>query len=263
MDVDEAVAIAKLYLDEAQKLTSEWKVFPRNALMFPFDSISLAFVSKGFSLSRACLLLTNGEHFGEAYGLSRSLVECSLILRYLTIDLSSMSQKAKDFFWYSKAYKNYWLHWCRTVSDKKQMESTERLAKEWKLDGDPQPALDGWVDKRRFTTFRSQKSDHPLDGNWISPQFKASAYAVDYFQTSQFVHCSQPALDSFFPDDGARFEVAQAKGDYATARFVAYILISYMHLVLRYAMYGLGIEDSKKLDKLTSDSIAKIRMIAD
>jgi uncharacterized protein DUF5677 len=240
------------YMSKATELVAGWRIMPRNPLRYSFDSIALAMISKGFSLSRSCLLLLRSGQIDEAYGLSRSLVEASLILRYLTEDEDARSSKSAAFVGYTMAYKNYWLHWCRKLfSGTTRGLEVELEARKWKLDGNPDPAVSGWVDKKLFTTYKSQHSNHPLDGSLRTSENKSADYATSYFQTSQFVHCSPPSLAGFFPEQGVAFKVAPPQGRYyATMTQTAFILVEYIHLILRYAMYGLGIDDSSKFDLL-------------
>ena len=229
---------------------------PRNPLLYPFDSVALAMTSKGFSLSRSCLFLLRSGQIDEAYGLSRSLVEGTLILRYITVDENTKSSKSAAFVDYSVAYKNYWLHWCRKLfSGTPRGLAVELEAKKWKLDGNPKLAGSGW--DKQFDTYKTQHFDHPLDGSFRTKENKSADYATNYFQTSQFVHCSPPSLGGFFPEQGVAFKVAPAKGQYyATVERIVIILAAYMHQILRYAIYGLGIEDSSKFDQLFSEVLS-------
>jgi hypothetical protein len=256
----ELVNCIERYMTKTTGLVADLGIMPRTPLRYPFDSVALAMISKGFSLSRSCLFLLQSGQIDEAYGLSRSLVEASLILRYLTEDENTKSSKSAAYVNYTMAYKNYWLHWCRKlISGTPRGLMVELEAKRLNLDGNPDPALSGWVETKLFTTYKSQHSDHPLDGSFRTKENKSADYAANYFQTSQFVHCSPPALGGFFPDRGVVFQVAPAKGRYyATVKHTAFILAEYMHLILRYAMYGLGIEDSSKFDRLFSEVLSDL-----
>lgn len=46
-------------------------------------------------------------NYDEAYRLSRSVVECALILRYVTSDNTLQNDRAKKFFMFSWEYKTY------------------------------------------------------------------------------------------------------------------------------------------------------------
>ena len=49
--------------------------------------------------------------------------------------------------------------------------------------------------------------DHPLDGT-ARLEYRKKAYAVDYYLTSAFVHCSLPAIDNYFIEDGVPFHLS-------------------------------------------------------
>jgi hypothetical protein len=72
------------YVSKVEKIVSKTEIYPRDANKLAFDSMALQTLSKGFALARAVLLLIENDSPDEAYGLSRSLVECSVGLRYIT-----------------------------------------------------------------------------------------------------------------------------------------------------------------------------------
>jgi hypothetical protein len=54
--------------------------------------------------------------------------------------------------------------------------------------------------------------EHPLDGPNTNETIKSAEYAVDYHQTSAFVHCYEPAIENFVPDEKTPFKVKLADG---------------------------------------------------
>jgi hypothetical protein len=41
---------------------------------------------------------------------------------------------------------------------------------------------------------------HPIDEMFDPPPDRIERHAIEYTQTSFFVHCTQPSLDGFFPE---------------------------------------------------------------
>src|ERR1700722_8610000 len=237
--------IAKLenYMESLRLEVEGLQILPRGLLEYPIDSIALGMVSKSFALARACITLLKTDFPEEAYGLSRSVVECALILRYITSDPDFQSQRAAKFVGFSKDFKNYWLHFARQAyAGKPEEDEIERYAKRYKLTGDPSKAQKHWSELRGFT-WNAQNLNHPLDGTTFDKDFKVKSYAVDYFQTSQYVHCSQPALDDYVPSEGKPFIVSCSSDlEINAGQRVLYILLSNLHAIVGYALYSLGID---------------------
>jgi len=242
------------YISLAREHIEGLNIYPRDARRYPFDGVSLELVSKSFALSKACLTLLDAGLPDEAYGLSRSIVECALILRHMTRDRSRQSTEAAKFFSFSLKAMNFWLHHVRRFGDSNILLDADRLAKEWNLD--TEKAIEftrGWDDK--FKTRAVLKQEHPLDGLHNPLDVRISQHAADYTHTSQFVHCSQAGIDNYFPDIGSPFRLKKSVGEYGEHRsHCLFIVLIYLHDTIRYVLFGLGFEDSSKLNKLFSDA---------
>ncbi len=201
------------------------------------------------------------NHLDEAYGLCRSLVECSLILRFLTRDIDKQLEYSTSFIHYTSAYKNYWLHWAReNTSGTIDQEEVERLAQDFRFSGDPSGQRKGWIDRKLFNSYSSQTNTHPTDGQWFNLDVRTMAYASDYYDPSQYVHCSQPALDNFFPEPGVPFVVEQSKQKFFNdAGRIAFIVAVYLHHVVRYALYGLQIGGAEEIDELLQVELNRLQ----
>jgi uncharacterized protein (DUF433 family) len=55
-----------------------------------FDSIAFSILNKAYRLSQACIILLQAGYSDEAFGMARSLIECSLNLRYMPVDYSQI-----------------------------------------------------------------------------------------------------------------------------------------------------------------------------
>jgi len=258
----EQIAKLEAYLKRVKSEVDGIKFYPRRLDRYPFDTIASSMISKGFALSSASVTLLREDLPDEAYGLSRSVVEGALILRYLTSDPSLQHDRAIEFAGFSFSYKNFWLHHAREqFAGKPEITEIERHARQWKLTGDPKPAMRHWSKLRSFT-WEAQTMPHPLDGPSLTQGFKIRQYAVDYFQTSQWVHCSQPALDNYVPELGRPFVVSGSSQNFGNpAHSVLYILLVHVHGILGYALFGLGIDRTAEIDSAFSETLAVIKPI--
>jgi hypothetical protein len=64
---------------------------------YPFDMMGLGILSKAFSLAEAIFLLLDAAMEDQAYALCRSVVECSLSLRYLTEDPNKLWERTDRY----------------------------------------------------------------------------------------------------------------------------------------------------------------------
>ena len=85
------------YVKSAEDEISSLGIVPRHARRFPFDILGLATLSKAFAIADACLKLLAADYADEAFGLSRSLVECATNLRYLTAVATQQDKRSHDF----------------------------------------------------------------------------------------------------------------------------------------------------------------------
>jgi hypothetical protein len=82
-------------------------VYPRKPWMYPFDLVGLSTVSKAIALSKACLKLVGSGFPDEAYGLSRSIVECANNLRFMTEKWDQRDKLARNYVKQHLVYKAF------------------------------------------------------------------------------------------------------------------------------------------------------------
>jgi hypothetical protein len=236
--------------------------YPRNLVRYPFDSVATSMMSKSLALARSCIFLLKANQADEAYGLSRSFVEAGLILRYLTSDDLLQSSRSAQFLEFSLDYKDLWVYHARKLTaGTSSAGEVERYAKMWNLSGDPKKAKKHWSELRSFT-WRAQSLIHPLDPPIFDANYKEKEYAVDYFQTCQWVHCSQPALDNYMGDRRAPFKFSNSAGTFGNpAHTLLFVLLGYIHMVMRYALYGMKVPVPEALDSAFSDTLASLKPI--
>jgi hypothetical protein len=98
-----------------------------------------------------------------------------------------------------------------------------------------------------------------LDGTTFTEDLKTVSYAVDYFQTSQFVHSSQPALDNFFIEAGSPFRFVESSGQFeAPHQKILYILLIYIHAAIAYTLFGLNCDRPARVNELFSSTLASL-----
>lgn len=99
------------YLKRAEAGVNQLGIVPRLPYRHPFVILGLAIVSKVFALSKACLKLVAFNFPDEAFGLSRSIVECATILRYLTVEPALQDRRSRDFAKFAMTDKAFWAHY--------------------------------------------------------------------------------------------------------------------------------------------------------
>ena len=239
------------------------KFIPRNVQRYPFDSIATESLSKAFALAKAILLLIENGFPDEAYGLSRSLVECSLALRYITAVPDDVENRTRKFVYFDQIEQRYWLEQSRQhLSDPAILQEIEssQLAKE--LDAkqlNPNDALRHWSSHRAFV-WAATTLDHPLDNTTNMPQHRKEAYAVDYHAPSHYVHCSQRGLNNYFHEPGSAYGVSKGRTMVAddTAPKALFIVCRYLHEIVCYALFGLNLDRPQQVNELFSTTLLQL-----
>jgi hypothetical protein len=200
-------------------------------------------MNKVFSLDDACMLLIRSGWSGEAYGLSRSIVECALTLRYISANREDMVQRTMKFANASKADRRLWLHFAQVgAASKSERQYIDELAAERDLFPDTKSAFKHWSGEPTFAKTVSELV-HPLDPEGADTHYKGLRRASDYFYTSHFVHCSQTALDysRVLDGDAFSFKTESADNDRFIAERCITLLISYSKQVAAYALFGMNV----------------------
>ncbi len=250
------------YVSKLEKIVSRAAIYPRNANKVAFDSMALQSISKGFALARAILLLIERGFPDEAYGLSRSLVECNVGLRYITAVPDEQEKRTREFIYYDETEQNYWLGQARQhLSDPTQRQEIESSSLAKELDAkqlDPKDAFRHWSSDRAFVR-ETMLRDHPLDGTTNPLRQRNMAYAVDYHAPSAYVHCSQRGLNNYFHDPAWVYAVEKRRSTLVndTAPKALFIACQYLHSILCYAFLGLNLDRPPEIDKLFAKMIAR------
>ncbi|HTD95822.1 MAG TPA: DUF5677 domain-containing protein [Edaphobacter sp.] len=248
--------LTRTYISNIRNAISELRIYPRTAKGCEFDHVALGLLSKAFRLSDACMTLVDAQFFDEAYGLSRSLVECAATLRHLTVGLDERDARTKKYVDSFYAEKVYWLHQARSsIKDPRRLQEIEQYASGKKLEDfgiDPKQAVKHWSGLSGFL-WKVNENEHPLDSPANPLKLRKSAYAVDYHQTSQYVHCSIWSLWNYYPDTKETYVPnCRAQRYDLNAQMVLFTTIKYLHTCCGYVLFGLGIDRPSQLDQLLS-----------
>lgn len=260
---EDQIKIVRDYLQTMQTIVRDIAVYAR---VYVFDQVILGLLSKSFSISDAALTLIENNHPEEAYGLCRSLVECGLNLRYLTQneDRAERESRALKFARFFFKEKQYWIYQAKQwITDVAALADIDRYTTENNIVPDVQPASEHWSEQGGFT-WRCTNTDHPLDGQTYNLDRRKIEYAVDYHATSAYVHCSLEAIEYLLPPIRYVYMplLKSLSDDEAQAGQKAlYILVRYIYLATRYAMFGMEVEKTEVVDKEFSYALSKLRPI--
>ncbi|MGZ4732429.1 MAG: DUF5677 domain-containing protein [Terriglobales bacterium] len=223
--------------------------------------MGLATLSKAFAIAKACLKLLASDHPDEAHGLSRSLVEYATNLRYLTTDPSEQERRTRDFVKFAMADKAFWYHHAlESAKSKKEKAELRAYAKQLGIIHNTRPARQHWAGKSSGFVWCATMLDHPIDGP-VTVGHRKTAYAVDYYKTSAFVHCSLPAIDCYYTDDGVPFRVSASSGHHETHQSTLFIILVYVHSSISYVLFGLNIDRPAKLDASFQRTLHNIKPV--
>lgn len=242
---DEKLEIEKVrgYISTVEAEINQMSIVPRSVDEMPFESVALAALSKIVALAKASLALLEADYPDEAYGLSRSLVECATNLRYLTEEPKLRDQRTQDFTHYALADKSYWLHHAfEQFAGRPEEDEIRKYAASIGINPETKAANRHWSGVNGFV-WTTALGAHPLDNPATSKPSKRMSYAVDYHQTSSFVHCAQPALDNYCPEANKPFRISPSSCEYHKSfQKVLFIIVIYVHSAIYYALFGLGLE---------------------
>jgi hypothetical protein len=198
-------------------------------------------LSKAYSIAQSVILLIRGGHPEEAFGLSRSIVECALNLRWITADDKQITRRSLKFMRYGFAVRNLWYSWIkkRYVGKNEELDA-DAYAKAWDLVNDPSGAYRHWSGERNFTRTVSELL-HPLNRTSKDPDQLKIKMAQEYFHPSCFVHCSQPGLDNFFGESGifTIHNLNPSKEDYGKSAI--FICNTSLHEIILYSLFGMNV----------------------
>jgi hypothetical protein len=250
----------RAYVKKAKIEIDKLQLIPRVAYKYPFDILGLEHLSKAFAIAEATLKLLASDYPDEAYGLSRSLVELATNLRYLTIDSDDLFRRTREFIGFTLADKAFWYHHVLdSAKSEKEKAAVHAYATEWGIINDPKLARQHWSGMSGFI-WRATMLDHPLDGA-MTQSHRKKAHAVDYYLTSTFVHCSQPAMDCYHADDGVVFRVSASSGFRETHQSTLFIILVYLQWAIDYVLEALNIHSLPSVNALFQKTLMNMKAV--
>jgi hypothetical protein len=230
-------------------------------------------LNKAYRLSKGCIALIEAGYPDEAFGMARSIIECSLNLRYLTLDPEKIDSRSNNFVDFVFCEKKHFLEQCRKYfAQGADLDAVEKFADKERIEERwasivPGHALrknlplNDWklIESSDWNGWKIATEPHPLDdqinkSGWIGKQ-----YAADYRGGSAMVHCTIRALDNVFSSPGIPFRVGeniQTTFDYGFEPLM--IIITNLYLAARYALHGANVEGAESLDRMFEDASSKL-----
>jgi hypothetical protein len=259
-DRKEEIRKVRVYVKNAKIEIDRLGIIPRVAYKYPFDIVGLSSLSKAFAIAQATLKLLASNYPDEAFGLSRSLVEVATNLRYLTVDPAEQERRTREFVRFTMADKAFWYHHAlESATTEKEKAAIRAYAKEWGIADDPKSARQHWSGKSPFI-WNATMLDHPLDGA-MTQSHRKKVYAVDYYRTSTFVHCSAPAIVCYCTDDGVPFHVSASSGHLETHQSTLFLLVVHLQWAIDYVLEGLNIQRPAKLNALCEKTLKNMKAV--
>jgi hypothetical protein len=191
------------------------------------DRVLLGLLSKTITLSQAVSRLVSSGFFGEAFGLARSVVECFLLVKF--ISNKDTDVRAKSYLDFFKAH----------------IYNAEQIRKKYRLSHMKRPDKQrrGWI--KEATQFPNTKVwqaaynmafeiyDDPLEINSQTGKGFQAVFDYDavYELTSHWVHCGSLSLIvGHLPQAGKQFEILDSRGQetekgYLALHYVAICLL--------------------------------------
>jgi len=155
-------------------------------------------MAKAFALSRAAIHLVEQGYSDEAFGLCRSIYEISIYLRYLTSDRDQCAKRSTDFLKFGVTSKAFWMDLLErsTSITEEEREDIQRYKMENRIPDDPKRITQPWSGVWRMIE-KISKDPHPIDPYSSTPEMREKGKAIAYTDSSSYVHCTQPGVNSY------------------------------------------------------------------
>jgi hypothetical protein len=231
----------------------------------PFDLIALSILNKAYRLSEACISLIKEGFSDEAFGLSRSILECAINLRCLTFNLDEIDSRANNFLEFYYADQKHFLELIRKdYPEDERNAAAEAIAQADKLDVRWQNARhppNDWkeIDPERWNCHKIVTAVHPLDNEMSQHCNILKLHTAIYRGASARVHCSISSLDNFSSDTRFPFKVGERRTiclDHTREPLLA--ILEGLYLSVGYALYGAKLDQTESFDQLIVDIDTKL-----
>jgi hypothetical protein len=235
-------------------------IVPRDFDLYPFDMMGLGILSKGFGISKAAVTMLESDFDDEAFGFVRSLVECSLVLRYLTEDRHRLFERTRRYMEYAVADKQYWIYWARQVGMSDEVAADiDEYAKSFGLVEDHKTATRHWAGEKGGFAWDTMICDHPMDAIGDHKTTKKALYALEYHQTSSYVHCLSTGIDNYLPREGVKYQVTDPTRRWDILyRKVLVLILRHIHSCAIYTLHGMNIDRPESIDHIYSAAVKEL-----
>lgn len=269
----DSLSVTRNYLAQWKRLIDSKGVWVIEPYIRLFDSIAFSNLNRAYRLSQACLVLIDAGHSDEAFAISRSIIECSLNLRYLTLDHAKIESRSKNYINFLYCEKKHFLEQCRkhlphgeNLNAIESFVAREGIETNWaatvseKVKARNIP-LNDWkaIEGGEWSGWKIATETHPLDNeineqNWIKRQFTA-----DYRNCSAMVHCTIRSLENTVAKPGVRYKVSEnlkTVVDHTDEPLI--IIVTNLYLLVRYVFYGCNVDGTEYFDQLFKDTSARL-----
>lgn len=258
----EQIELVRSYLTRMRETVRAFGIYTRNTAPYLGDHVVFGLLSKAFSLADASLVLIDNDHPDEAFGVARSLVECAAHLRYVTQDANEFAARALAFAEFFFKERQFWLFHAKDfLTDPAILTELDEYADENGIIPDSKPGSEHWSGIRGFV-WAVCNMTHPLDGPAYGLKHRKIEFATEYHQTSAFVHCSFPAIDTLVPEEGVVYEPRfKSEGKEQEGQKTLYTIVQFVHYAVRYTLYAMKVEDAGPADVLFRDTLSQLHPI--
>jgi hypothetical protein len=273
LDFSKNLAIAKEYLAGWKSSVDAKGIYVVAPTGRTFDSIAFSLLNKVYRLSGACIAMLEAGYSDESFGMARSIIECSLNLRYMTLDRAKIDSRSNNYVDFFFSERKHFLELCRKyLGPGPDLDAVEAFAKVEEIEERwaslvPERmrvrnlALSDWklAESADWTGWKIATASHPLDGEINNTDWIKRQYAADFRGGSAMVHCSIRALDNVFAEPRIPFKVGDNIETTFDHRFEPLIIIvTNLYLVARYAFYGANVDGAEIFDKPFEEASSKL-----
>jgi Family of unknown function (DUF5677) len=224
-----------------QKTINDLSIYTRRLDRYPFDTVAGEIVAKAFALSRSAILLAQNGFPDEAFGMCRSLYESAIYLRYITQDPSERDIRSRAFLDFGVTSKAFWFEMLSKSSiTQEEREEAERYKAENEIPDDPKRVTQPWSGVRRLVE-RISKEPHPSDLDDSTQDLREKEKAIGYTDTSSYVHCTQPGLNSYTYRWKEPILLPRSSRANSSAQKTCMLIRVHLVEIIRYSLFGMGL----------------------
>lgn len=229
-------------VDALEGKLNELSIFTRRLDLYPFDTVAGEILANAIALCRSAILLIENGYSDEAYGLCRSLYECSIYLRYITRDSDQLQKRSNEFLEFGVKSKAFWFHLLKKDSSltDEARSAIERYKAENSIPDNPKMVTQPW--SGIWKPVEKTSSDlHPTDSDTSTEALREKDRALAYTGSSAYVHCTQPGLNTYSYEWKEPMLIRKFRTPKPDTVFPSCMVIQiHLNEIARYCFFGLG-----------------------